>query len=344
MRALNFIRTLLIFECESKYPKRNITTLTSKRYLTDITSSEGNLKRMSRICKNIADMRVASKRKTARMFEDVGITHTKVIGRYLHILKFLGLIVDRGEFYSLSSEGKVLSIISENYELSTEQKILFFQLFFRKIPDQLYWVLYSIKNNEKWETSKKCFERAVIEYFSLPQIQYIWNKKTLLRSIKEYIESGKLARGIENKFETMYLWLRQMDLVKRVPSLHLTSRGSRVLQELNKIKEWQSLDINRITATYYGQSFHERVSQDEMETITRLVESSMKKFSNEAGLCDLRAVKVYSFLITLSKHKTLLGEKDFHSILEALKERGTIKSFILDRKGKLSFAQLALKA
>lgn len=324
--------------------KRNIITLTSNRYLTDITSSEGNLRRMSRICKNIADMRVVSKRKITRMFEDVGIRHNKVIGRYLHILKFLGLIVDRGEFYSLSSKGKVLSTISKNHQLSTEEKILFFQLFFEKIPDQLYWVLYSIKKNEKWETSKNAFERAVIEYFSLPQIQSIWNIKTLLRSIKEYNESGKLARGIENKFETMYYWLRQMDLVRRVPSLHLTTRGRRVLQELNKTEEWQSLDINQITATYYAKNFNKRVSQDEMETITRLVEGSLKKFSNEAGLCDLKAVKLYSFLITLSKHKTILGEIDLHSILEVLKEKGKIKSFILDRKGKLSFLQLDLKA
>lgn len=299
---------------------------------------------MSRICKNITDTRVVSKRKTARIFEDVGITHTKVIGRYLHILKFLRLIVDRGEFYSLSSEGKVLSIISGNHELSTEEKILFFKLFFKKIPDQLYWVLYSVEKNEKWETSKESFERAVIEYFSLPQIQSIWNKKTLMRSIKEYGESGKLARGIENKFETMCSWLRQMDLVKRLPFLHLTSKGKRVLEELNKIDEWQSLDANRITAIYYTKDFPKGLSQDKFETITRLVEVSLKDFSNEAGLCDLRAVKSYSFLIALSKHKTLLDEKNFRSILEALKEKGTIKSFILDRKGRLAILQLALKA
>lgn len=299
---------------------------------------------MSTICKNIADIRVLSKRKITKIFEDVGITHSKVIGRYLHILKFLELIVDRGEFYSLSSNGKVLSAIAKNHELSQEEKILFFQLFFKKIPDQLYWVLYSIKRNERLGTTKKSFEKSVIEYFSLPQIQSIWNRKTIIRSIDEYNESGKLARGIENKFETMYHWLRQMDLIKRLPLLHVTYRGKRVLQELNGTEKWQSLDTNRITAIYHTRNFNERVSQEEIETITRLVEYSLKKFSGEAGLCDLKAVRLYSFLIALSRHRTLLGETDIRSILEALKEQGKIKSFILDRKGKLSFLQLDTRA
>jgi len=294
---------------------------------------------MSRICRRLVTLRLPTKRKTKKILEEDGIRHPKVQGRYLHILKVIGLLVDRGEFYSLTSAGRVLSVISETKELSLRERLLFFYLFFGSIPDQLVWMLDSIEKNEKSED--KSFERAVIYYFSLPQIQAIWKKATLIRSIREYDKSGKLARGIENKFETQCSWLRQMSLIRKTPTLRLTSAGRRVLEKLRELEALRPIDIKLLTATYYSKNFHFGASQESLETITRVAGDSLQKFSNEAGLCDLRSVELNLALTALSRFNTLIQEEDFRLILQKLKENGAVKSFILDRKGKPSFLQIS---
>jgi len=315
-------------------------------YLTDITSSEGNIKRMSNICKGIAEIRVATKSKTTNMIEELGIRHPKVIGRHLHIVKFLGLVVDRGEFFSLSSEGKVLSAANESrIRLSTNEKLLFFMLFFQRIPDQLYWLLFSIRKNDGERTSRDVFERSVIFYFSLPHIQRIWNRDTLMRSIERYNETHHLPRGIENKFETMCSWLQQLDLVKRTPRLCVTRKGRRILHSIED--NWSTPEMRKTIAAYNMEDYDRALAQREivkpetLKGVRSLVNESLEKFSNEAKLCDLASVRLYSFLLTLSNHNLILSEIDLQRILKELKEEGKIKSFILDRKGQLSILQLS---
>lgn len=314
--------------------------LKKRKYLTDITSSEGNLKRFSTICKKFYSVRTISKTKAQLLVKETGINHPKVIGRYLHILKVLNFITTKGEFYVLTSFGKVLAENNTLKDLSSEEKTIFFMSFFKKIPDQLYFVLKSINDLDPIRDYNISFEKSVINYFSSSSVQKIWNKKTIENSIIKYNKTGKLQRGIENKFETMVSWLFQMDLIKRFPTLKLTPKGLRVIQELHK--NIDDFDLFTLVATYYSPNFEKLSPNQENQDLLPLIEKALGKFSNKEGFSDLTSVKLYCFVAALVEHKVFLDEKSVFRLLENMKKRGKIKSFLLDRKGKLALAQLSL--
>ena len=71
---------------------------TKELYLTDITTSEGNLSRLSLICDIIAKTKAREPLELFRLIEaKAHLTNYKVIGRHLYILRTIRLVTKTPE-------------------------------------------------------------------------------------------------------------------------------------------------------------------------------------------------------------------------------------------------------
>jgi len=313
------------------------------RKLTDITSSEGNLSRFSYICNEIRNAGYVDEKRLYEICEASGISHPKVIGRHIHILKTLGLIITRERFYNVSSYGKVISSFFGNLNyVSREEKTIYFQVFFKNIFLQLYNMLKIVNDNEnKCQGYRECFIKNVIDYFSLPTIQEVWTKKTLLYSINTYLNTGVLKRGIENKFETMLMWLVGLDLVSKKDRISLSPLGKRIYNEISAMEFPLNDEIIFRTSLLF---FHDYINQAKIPTDYELIKKiylgSIIKFSNIDGLGDIDAINIHVQIQLARDHDLYIDKKDISLILSKLQEEEIIRSFILDRTGRLSLIQI----
>jgi len=310
--------------------------------LTDITSSEANLPRFSYIIKNIYDSVYVDEKKIINIFEHSGIKNKKVINRHLHILKILDLILRRGNNYYVSSNGKIIAnFYKKHYLLTKGEKAVYFQQFFKKIYNQLFYLIETVRLNENlYLTFKDSFENNVINYFSLDVIQKIWNRKTLQDSIKSYNETGILKRGIKNKFETMEKWLEYLDLITKNSEIKLTSIGKKIYEELlnNNTEE-----IIKKTSLYIINNNINKIEiNKDYKELKNYYIKAIKLFTNKEGIGDLIAINGYVF-INLALNKSLyMDEKSNKLILYKLQNENIIRSFILNRQGKLALIQTSL--
>jgi len=314
-----------------------MTTKFIKSYLTDITTSEGNLSRHSLICEIIGRTKFHDSATLFRKIaEEAGITNSKVIGRHLHILETIGLIIKAPETYLATSRGKALvKLRSRNIGvLNNAEKTVFFKSFFTNIPEQLYWAIYVIGKNEK-----ATLEKNAIEYFYYSPAKNIWIK-TIERAIRrEQYKARPLTRGMINKFETMLYWLSQLDNIRRGYRVWLTDNGLKMLDAFptdGNFREFSSR-IYHITAQLYGnQNIQYFDLTRHKSDLVKVLREGNQLFRGEHGLSDLVAIQEFTSTV-LATSGIVLEEKKFYETIQELGLDGTIKSIILGRDGKPAF-------
>jgi hypothetical protein len=196
--------------------------------VSDITSTEGNLKNFTRICLLIGDKAVERRTLLSKIKNDKLIhrKNEKVIGRHLSIMTKLNIIGSELEMYRLLPNGKMLFQYAQESDISgqelSDHEIIFYftTLFTGKTLPQLALLLHTLKNND---SATK--EELVYQYYNnyLKTHLQIWNRESLERRLHEYETSKKIQRAEENRFDCMIKWLESIRLVS---SNKLTQSGS----------------------------------------------------------------------------------------------------------------------
>jgi hypothetical protein len=309
----------------------------NKSYLTDITTSEGNLSRLSTMCQTIARVKVHDLHRLYEIIEkEIGLTNYKVIGRHLHILGSIGLIEKTLGTYLITSRGKALvKLRSQNplRLLSGAEKVIFFKSFFNNVFEQLYWVIYTIRRNEGATSEKNS-----LDYFYSSAAKSIW-LDTLQHAAKKGSNGKQLTRGMINKFDTMIYWLSHLDIVRKGNRLWLTEKGMRLLDDLSKndnVKKFSSV-VYYLATQLYSEHYTRRfnISEDRNEFIRVLREGS-RLFRGEQNLSDVVAIQEFASAV-FATGGIALEENNFYETAQALGLNGTIKSIILGRDGKPAF-------
>lgn len=312
-----------------------MTTKITKSYLTDITTSEGNLSRLSLICEIIARARLHDRAKLYKAItEEAGITNPKVIGRHLHILKTIGLIGDVHETYLVTSRGKALVKLRNQRVkvINKAEKVVFFKSFFTSIPEQLFWVIYIVGKNER-----ALLEEIAHEYFYFSPARSIW-----IRTIKRAIQRGSkkdktLTRGMRNKFETMLYWLSQLDILKKGNRVWLTKNGLKLLDAFPRnVGDAPSSVYHLAALLYYGQFIKFFDLNRQKNDLINVLREGNRSFRGEQNLSDIVAVQEFASAILVT-NGIVLEEKRFYEAIQELSFDGTIKSVILGRDGKPAF-------
>jgi hypothetical protein len=305
--------------------------------LPDITSSEGNLSRFSYICRKVREAGYVDERKLYNICRETGIGNPKVIGRHIHIMKILNLVLKQEELYYVSSYGKVVSaFFKEMKHLTKEEKAIFFQLFFRNIYAQLYNLLKVIRDNENnCNSYEACFALYTISYFSLPEIMKIWNQRTLVKTIELYRTTGKLRRGIENKFETMLEWLANLDLIYKDQKIGLSRTGHKAYQGLSTGEP-----VDLVSLYILRENLKSVDLSEDYDVVRSGYVQSIEAFTNPEGMADINAINLYVQVRLAADHGLYMNEKAIENTLSKLQEEKIVRSFILDRKGKLSIIQV----
>ena len=304
--------------------------------LTDITTSEGDLNRLSVMCQTIARIKVHNLQRLFEIIEkEIGLTNYKVVGRHLHILVSIGLIEKTLGTYFITSRGKALVKLrsQDPCVLSRAEKVIFFKSFFISIFEQLYWVIYTIGKNEG-----ATFEKNALDYFYSSAAKNIW-LETLQHAAKKGSSDKPLTRGMINKFGTMLYWLSQLDIVRKGSRLWLTGKGTRLLDDFSKndnIKRLSST-VYYLTTQLYAENYrrHFNLSDDRNQLIGVLREGS-QLFRGEQDLSDVVAIQEFVSAVFASGG-IVLEENDFYVTIRELGLNGTVRSIILGRDGRPAF-------
>lgn len=200
--------------------------------ITDLTTTEGDIRNFTRICHLIKKGGMAENRliELTRKDQTIRRTNTKVIKRHLSILVHLKLISKDREFYTLDSYGKMLRVLTGNEDLSkphpTElEKILYFVVFLtrRSLP-QLALLLYTMSRNP--DLSRDEIIYRYYEDFLATRI-ILWDRTRLRRRLQIYKTRGESRRPESNRFDCMRYWLEHLGLVSKY---RLTEAGTRFVE------------------------------------------------------------------------------------------------------------------
>lgn len=314
----------------------------TRKKLTDITSSEGNLSRFSYICSQIRKFGYVDEKRLQQVCQESGIKHPKVIGRHIHILKTLDLVKKQERFYHVSSRGKVISSIFGGMDsLTNEEKTVYFQAFFKNVFSQLFCMLKVISKNEgSCRNYREYFEKNIVDYFSLPEIQRIWTKKTLIDSVDTYRTTGRIRRGIENKFETMLEWLENMDLIYEDNTIiALTIVGKRIFRQLSSATLNDEM-IDRISLNIVRDEIRHVDIATDFDLIKSGYVESIEMYTSHEGLGDIDAINLHTQIKLAKDFGLYLDSNDVRGVLQRLQNENIIRSFVLNRKGKLALVQV----
>jgi len=196
-------------------------------FLTDLTTSEGQLHRFTAIC-HIMHARgiLATDTLTSWIQEELGLTNIKVIKRHIRTMESLGLLVREDVGYVLSSGGKALyalapSNLGKGLELA--EKVFYLRALASYVPLQFISVLAAILENAGGPK-----ERAITSYGQKILSGSTWEDKFDLK-LRLSRQPDSPPRKLQNNFDCFRLWLKQLELVEP-DALRLTRMGEKLAE------------------------------------------------------------------------------------------------------------------
>lgn len=307
--------------------------------ITDITTSEGNLKRFSQICKLIGEQgRALPRSKVVQLIkEHIGLTNAKVIGRHISILDKLSIIENKEGMYILSSEGKALYDFIEDLQdknkLSSCEIAFYFKILFTHLFGQLYLLLKTINDHKG-----KARDDIIIKYFENEDLK-LWKKETVNENLK-------------NKFRCMEKWLQALNLiVKRENFIELTEEGKNVLYRIEgigiEVKDVKARILYLASNLIYSkevEGFSYKI-QEHRNIFNSLLKSSYNKFQVGFELADIKAMEIWICIKMLNDFKIIIEGDIFYNHLNQLwRESALVRSMMTGRDSKLAYISLELES
>jgi DNA-binding transcriptional regulator YhcF (GntR family) len=314
-------------------PMYNVKT---KNGISDISSSEGRLRRFTLLCKIIKSENGLTRRKLENLVKkEIGspFQNKTVTQRHLAILEEIGLIESSGGFYTLSSDGKALcELVSDSQvitPLSFEEQVIYLKaLFTSSLKNQLMELLEVVRLHPH-ESRKE----IINNYFLTELAQSLWNKTTIEKNLKRLHESGRIPSFFENKFRCMEMWLEDTGLIKKEKNrILLKSSVEKFIDEIKKrsIIKNEIYGLIGMVLLGYGTLFD--YSKHREEFLARFKEAYLI-FKSELDISDIRAIMTY-VCVSLLNNRVIIEEEDFNKAVKSLYSEGIVKSVMLGRDGR----------
>lgn len=332
----------------------------SEKYgISDLTTSEGYLKRFSLICKLIQLARVSGPRDIISVVREQSgltkkggkLTHPEVIMRHVRIMSHIGVLNSLDEGYTVSSEGKALiqligerELIMGEGELSREEKVFYFVRLFGSVFWQLYLVLLAL-----FESDNKSRERLIADYFVSVRDKglLVWSHRQISEDLDRYNRRGELPATFKNRFECMSMWLTQLGLIREGATL--TSSGREFMAHISdEIEQGRDIFGNPYSvATIYVNGIANslprfpQIGEQGRRAVEQLLDLTYTMFETpDLRMSDARAVRAYLCVKLLLEKNIVLEEQDFDNIIYDLANKGLIRSVMTGRNGKLAYIRV----
>ena len=326
--------------------------------ITDLTTTEGNLRNFSRICKLVHSHEPLSRKRLIELVKNyapIKRRNEKVIGRHISILKNLGLLKKINGEFCLSSEGEVLyelirDIDDREEKSSLHEKVFYFKAFFGQTTfAQLSLLLKVMRENEG-----KAKDEVTAQYFKviLRSGIRLWRRDALKRRLDKYERTSVLKRPEKNRFDCMKMWLRALGLIK---NLSLTPTGERVLSEIDLKQRLTSNPLSCYKNTRnniyrlacflikeqqgcirfnYSNGKHRKI-------FLELFKEAYFKFERPTlRLSNVKSIGTWISLNLLVPHSIVLEEREFNSLVDKLYRDGIIESIVPGDYGKTTYVKI----
>jgi len=315
----------------------------TKNGISDISSSEGKLRRFTFLCNLIKSEKGLTRKKLENLAEKrIGspFQNRTVTQRHLIILEKVGLIEKAGGIYTLSSEGKALCELAQESkattQLSFEERVIYFKTMFTSIlKEQLIEFLEVVQQH-----ANKSRKEIISSYFSTELARNLWSKATIEKNLIRLHESGKISTFFENKFRCMEMWLEDVGLIKREKDKIIPKTNMEILlDEVRKESDIKNKIYELMGAILVGQTTLFDYSKHREEFL-KIFEKAYSLFKTEADISDIKAIMTY-VCVNLLKNKIIMEEEKFNALIKSLWSEGVIRSVMLGRDGKPAYVALS---
>jgi len=330
-----------------------------KQGISDLTTSEGYLKRFTLIAKLIQLARVSGPadiipiiRKESGLTKTGGtLTHSEVIMRHLRIMSHIGVLSSPDEGYRISSDGKALARLTNEHdltigtgELTNEEKIFYFVRLFGSVFWQLYLLLLALL-----DSNDKSMERLVVDYFAsvLSKRLRIWSPQQINEGLDRYNRRGELPSKFKNRFECMSMWLAQLGLIDKRAALtnigrefagHMIHRVRQQQEVPGNLYNVATIYINGLINSLPRFSFE---VEGQRSSFMKLFDETYRLFETpDLQMSDARAMRTYLCIEMLLRHGTVFEEQDFDDAIRQLTNEGLVRSAMSGRDGKLAYLKV----
>ena len=330
-----------------------------KQGISDLTTSEGYLKRFTLIAKLIQPTRVSGPsdiiavvRKETGLTKTGGtLTHPEVIMRHVRIMSHIGILSSPDEGYRVSSDGKALIQLTGKHELNmgdgeltTEEKIFYFVRLFSSVFWQLYLLLLALL-----ESDDKSIERLIADYFAsvLDRRLRVWSPQQINEGLDRYNRRGELPTKFRNRFECMSMWLTQLGLVGK--GVALANIGNEFTSHMTRRVNWQQEVPGNLygVATIYVNGLANSLPRFSFELesqrlgFMKLFDDAYRVFETpDLQMSDAKAMRTYLCNRMLLHHGMVFEEQDFDDVIKQLTNEGFVRSAMSGRDGKLAYIKV----
>ena len=307
--------------------------------LSNITTSEGNLKKISKICEIIKFNQVRKDLVIKNIKKSIQrLTNEEVIKRYLFLSEKLGFIKFlNNDNVKLTDEGEALVLYLTKNNVSSEklsyfEKILFLQQILIHMRIHILKLLEVIKKYDKKED-------IILNYFLDADIKKSYNILTIDKNIRklqksiEEISSEKdkkkkerniIPRTLGNFFQPMKVWLISLDVLEKSKSeLRLTEKGLGILNSKEQ-------DIYFLLKRYTDAGKIENYFSN--EKISNKLLASIRMYRRETEIVNFIPIKIIFFIELLEKN-LFIEPKKIYDVLRHLVDSKDIRSLIVGREG-----------
>lgn len=317
------------------------------KFLADLTTSEGQLRRFTAICHIIRPRGIVrTDRLTSLIREKVSLTNTKVIRRHIRAMESLGLLVRKDVGYVLSSEGRALCTLTppnSGKELGLAEKVFYLRVLGFHVPLQFTSILVAISENIGGPK-----ERVISSYGQKVLPGSIWRDKADLK-MRLSRRPGSPPRKVRNNFDCFRLWLKQLGLVK-ADALELTKMGKQLADVARRQGDELRERIYWAAAAYichepgYLPEF-EYGDEPSRTYFLELLREAYRLFERpELRLSDVRSMSIYVCIKLLVEGHQIVSEETFWQLVRRLVKKGIVQSAMSGRDGKLAYISLGSDA
>jgi len=309
--------------------------------VTDISSSEGKLHRLTQICMLMKSARKLSKQKLIVLLaeKDIGIRNKHVIERHLMLLEKLGMIERLGSHYVLRAQGQVLTELAKggisSGNLSLGEKILYIKALFGSVLRQQLVELLAVACANQGAPRK----RVIQLYFRTEVAQKLWNPRVIERNLSRLGETGKVPPFLAHKFGCMEMWLKDVGLLGTADRTLITGPNTPHVVESLRDGDAAQRSIYQLANVILVGRATRFDSERHFEELVGLVKLSSKLFALETGMTDIEAMRTFT-CIKLLMEGHVLESMEFDSMIGILVAKRILRSVMLGRDGKPAYVTL----
>lgn len=319
------------------------TKFHEKTGLSDISSSEGNLRRFSSICELLISHKPLTLQRIKLLVRrEIGLTNEKVIHRHIRILERLGILEREYDIYVFTGIGKILcEFLKENTnsrrEMSAFEERLYFERLFH--PQILIWPQLSVFLDVIYKNQTRERNEVIIAYFKEMIDLGVWKEKTIRKNLNHNLRTKRVSSFFLNRFRCQEKWLRSIELLKH-GDLVLSETGVRVRDVFSTHKRNNQISLSRfaLIKAYLGELRPFEYYGNEKK-FTNLFEDAGSRLERNS-LVSIDSLKHYIFFKLLNGGE-YIDDLTFINLLDEMSKKNVINSVMMGRNGKPNLVVLS---